>query len=106
MAAMNDFFVFFSLNNSFSNYFTILSMFKYSRRGILSRVRNFSSDNSSSGDYYETLGIKRSASQAEVKTAYFELSKKYHPDTAKESPENLQKFREVTDAYEVLGKQL
>lgn len=53
-------------------------------------------------DYYEVLGISRDASQADIKKAYRKLSKKYHPDLNKE-PGAEEKFKEVTEAYEVLS---
>ena len=52
-------------------------------------------------DYYEILGIPRTASKAEIKKSYFELAKKYHPDVNKEKGAE-QRFKEVTEAYECL----
>ena len=53
-------------------------------------------------DYYETLGIKRDASDAEIKSAYRKLARKYHPDLNKTS-EAEEKFKDINEAYEVLG---
>lgn len=53
-------------------------------------------------DYYKTLGVARNASQKDIKKAYYQLAKKYHPDTNKEEPTAAQKFQEVSEAYEVL----
>lgn len=52
-------------------------------------------------DYYETLGVDRNASDADIKKAYRKLSRKYHPDIA--GPEFEDKFKEVNNAYEVLS---
>ncbi len=53
-------------------------------------------------DYYEILGIKREASEAEIKSAYRKLARKYHPDVNK-TKEAEDKFKEINEAYEVLG---
>ena len=53
-------------------------------------------------DYYEILGVKRDATQAEVKSAYRKLAKKYHPDVNK-TPEASAKFKDINEAFEVLG---
>jgi len=53
-------------------------------------------------DYYETLGVKRDASEAEIKSAYRKLARKYHPDVNK-TKEAEEKFKEINEAYEVLG---
>ena len=52
-------------------------------------------------DYYDILGVKRDAQEAEIKKAYRRLARKYHPDVSKESNAE-QKFKEVGEAYEVL----
>lgn len=53
-------------------------------------------------NYYDTLGITPKATHAQVKNAYYDLSKRYHPDQYKGNDGSL-KFREITEAYEVLG---
>lgn len=52
---------------------------------------------------YETLGISSASTQADIKTAYYKLSKTYHPDKNKGSEDAAQKFRDITAAYEILG---
>ena len=54
-------------------------------------------------DYYEVLGVDRNADQNAIKKAYRKLAKKYHPDTNAGNAEAEQKFKEVTEAYDVLG---
>ena len=52
-------------------------------------------------DYYETLGIARGATEAEIKTAYRKLARKYHPDVNKEKDAE-DRFKEIGEAYSVL----
>ncbi|ONH67821.1 Chaperone protein DnaJ [Cyberlindnera fabianii] len=54
-------------------------------------------------DYYKVLGVSRSASNKEIKSAYRNLSKKYHPDKNPGDDEAHHKFIEVGEAYDVLG---
>ena len=53
-------------------------------------------------DYYEVLGVDKNASQAEIKSAFRKMAKKYHPDINKEEGAEA-KFKEVGEAYSVLG---
>lgn len=53
-------------------------------------------------DLYDVLGISSTASDAEIKAAYRELSKKYHPDKNRDDPGATTKFTEVTEAYKIL----
>lgn len=53
-------------------------------------------------DYYEVLEVPRSADGAEIKKAYLKLAKKYHPDTNAGAPSAEIKFKEISEAYEVL----
>lgn len=54
-------------------------------------------------DYYDVLGVSRSADDNTIKKAYRKLAKKYHPDTNGGDPKAEQKFKEVTEAYNVLS---
>ncbi len=54
-------------------------------------------------DYYEVLGVSRSASDDEIKKAYRKLAKKYHPDVNPDDKEAEEKFKEASEAYEVLS---
>ncbi|HZD59625.1 MAG TPA: molecular chaperone DnaJ [Anaerolineae bacterium] len=54
-------------------------------------------------DYYDILGISKSASQDEVKKAFRNLARQYHPDVNQDNPEAEAKFKEINEAYEVLS---
>ena len=54
-------------------------------------------------DYYEVLGVDRNADANAIKKAYRKLAKKYHPDTNAGDPKAEEKFKEVTEAYNVLS---
>ena len=54
-------------------------------------------------DFYKVLGLKKGADQKEIKKAYHRLAKKYHPDTNQGDKASEQKFKEVSEAYDVLS---
>ena len=54
-------------------------------------------------DYYETLGVARSATQDEVKRAYRRLAREHHPDVNQQSPDAESRFKEINEAYQVLS---
>src|SRR3954464_2399678 len=54
-------------------------------------------------DYYATLGVPRTATQAEIKKAFRKLARKHHPDANKDDPQAEERFKEVNEANEVLS---
>nr|CAB3238713.1 dnaJ homolog subfamily A member 3, mitochondrial [Phallusia mammillata] len=64
----------------------------------------YTSMSSKQKDYYDVLGVNRNATQKDIKSAYFKLAKKYHPDSNPGNTEAAEKFRKVTEAYETLRK--
>ncbi len=56
----------------------------------------------SSGDYYDILGVSRTADEKEIQKAYRNLARKYHPDVCKESGAE-EKFKTINEAYSVLS---
>ena len=54
-------------------------------------------------DYYETLGVPRTASADELKKTFRKLARQYHPDVARDKKKAEEKFKEINEAYEVLS---
>jgi molecular chaperone DnaJ len=54
-------------------------------------------------DYYKTLGVARTASEAEIKSAYRKLARKHHPDVNPNNKDAEVKFKEINEAYQVIG---
>ena len=54
-------------------------------------------------DYYAILGVPRTASEADIKKAFRKLAREHHPDVAKDKKRAEEKFKEINEAYEVLG---
>lgn len=84
------------LKSSFGSWSAVLNILPQ-RSFHSSDVRN------KAQNLYEVLGVSRNASSKDIKKAYYELAKKYHPDTNKDDPQAAKKFQEVSSAYEVLS---
>src|SRR3954464_10307822 len=54
-------------------------------------------------DYYAVLGVPASASQDEIKKQYRKLASKHHPDKNQNDPKAAERFKEISEAYQVLG---
>ncbi len=54
-------------------------------------------------DYYKILGVSKNATEKEIKSAFRKLARKYHPDVNPDDPQAEARFKEINEAYEVLG---
>ena len=54
-------------------------------------------------DYYEVLGVSKTASEQEIKSAFRKKAKEFHPDLNKDDPNAAEKFKEAQEAYSVLS---
>src|SRR2546428_1338285 len=54
-------------------------------------------------DYYETLGVSKTATDDEIRSAFRKLARKHHPDVAKDKKAAEEKFKQINEAYEVLS---
>ena len=71
---------------------------------LTTRPRPFHTTHTSlTKDFYEVLGVSRDSSAKDIKKAYYQLAKKYHPDTNKGDSNAQKKFQEVSEAYECLS---
>jgi len=72
-------------------------------RGNTNKLATRAFSSGSKRDFYDVLGVGKGADKGEIKKAYFKLAKRYHPDTNKDDTSAADKFKEATEAYEVLS---
>lgn len=66
-------------------------------------TKSQNSSNLNKKDLYSRMGLSPKATQKQIKEAYYKLSMKYHPDRNHDNPDATHRFREITEAYSVLG---
>ncbi|TNM85338.1 hypothetical protein fugu_007609 [Takifugu bimaculatus] len=86
--------------------FTGLTGLKASHDATYHSFHTSSSRCANTEDFYQILGVSRTASQKEIKKAYYQLAKKHHPDTNQDDPNAKEKFAKLADAYEVLSDEV
>ncbi|XP_071944935.1 dnaJ homolog subfamily C member 30, mitochondrial-like [Antedon mediterranea] len=74
-----------------------------SHHNVLHIFRTFASRVKSRTSFYDTLGVTPKASQAQIKSAYYKLSKAFHPDRNQDNPTAASSFSDINEAYSVLS---
>lgn len=80
-----------------------MNIVKCAVHSLFKQQRTYSLGLRKQRNHYESLGISPGSTQGEVKSAYYKLSKVYHPDKNQGNEEYAKKFRDISEAYEVLG---
>ncbi|XP_068455686.1 dnaJ homolog subfamily A member 3, mitochondrial-like isoform X2 [Clinocottus analis] len=85
---------------------TLRSLTGCRRPRSIASFHTSSSSSAAKQDLYGVLGVTRAATQKDIKKAYYQLAKKFHPDTNPEDPDAKEKFALLAEAYEVLSDEL
>ena len=89
--------------SSYINYLTRSSPSASISFNFFLHRRLYSSDNKTSINHYDALGVNSNASAKEIKTAFYKLSKKHHPDVNPDDVNAANKFSTISNAYDILG---